>query len=202
MVGENLQDHLEFYVQYLMLARRMGSWEATKSVCLASWNQRVFNWSVNNGYTMIMIDDRHVYQIISNITISSPFQMKRDQHLPQLPHFIGVGLSQEPVALLPVPLGCHNSWLGPSLQIRLPAAVACYPSGYLVDAGGERHRLFQPLRSGWLHQVQGKYAAPGFAVPLHPRHRHRRGLTLDPCNREGHHKDLVFNKSVAQSIDR
>jgi hypothetical protein len=27
-------------------------------------------------------------------------------------------------------------------------------------------------------------------------------LTLDPCNREGHHKDLVFNKSVAQSIDR
>lgn len=23
MVGENLQDHLEFYVQYLMLARRM-----------------------------------------------------------------------------------------------------------------------------------------------------------------------------------
>ena len=97
---------------------------------------------------------------------------------PSTPPFDGSDdrrLSQEPAALLPVPLGCHDPRLGPSLQIRLPAAVACDPSRDLMDAGGQRHWILEPLRGGWLHQVQGKYAAPRSAVPLHPRHRHRRG---------------------------
>lgn len=82
-------------------------------------------------------------------------------------------LAQEQVAMFFVPLGRHHSWPGLAVQICIPPAVACHPSGAPVDVGRARHWILQPLRGRRLHPITRRDAAPGSAVSLHPWHRDR-----------------------------